>query len=1252
MPKQVLTIPAALCILLTAALYGCFSINAAEPFDFSKEREWEFLNQAKFHGKLVKIEDGKAYIQLSDGIVREFWPGTADGISGSFLQRAMAKLPSNPTRPNIQPGSGPLIDLTASELATGALGQWKNAGRLGGAFSVMNQPPVVAQIHGRKAVIFEHAPWLLPLEYQTLVSDFYMPESAIAGEPLTVIAWICNTGPAVERETFLCWGEKDCGELDSPDFSYGCYDAMQWYDERVSFPQARFPKLNQWHQLAFVVMPFEKDKTHREIKIYCDGEWISAKSVRKPATKLLANNLVFLGCAWEAWWGHKWATRPARPFTGAIAGLQVYDRSLSLDDLRKLNSPYAANVTFTPIKSVNGAINPEPANEVLEVQSGIERLSWTPSPDSFSQVLHFGPDREAVTKGTAPTVKLKGSVDTAYIPLDLKLAQLDCGKTYFWRIESFGEAKQVLSTGETWSFTTSEFALEFDGPVSEKFPAEVNQNGFYERYMEVDGTPIISPPGNDDIHLRAARRALHKLLDKRPDLVTALRSQNAGTHLASEEHRGFGWSEFTCSSYGRGEAILREGAILMHEMGHQFHMQGAEQMEPDFRHRLGDAFNAARRERLWMGDYGGSNMWENVAVCASWWINDMAQDEGDSRPRELLRRSDPRIYHLLAAYWPGDVMIDLHPSAGMSCDTASHVLEWRNGGGIEYFKPNSGWKFYECSTGVFSSSTEKPRLGTAGGVSSVIFAGRDPLVWDKKTWDALDGNRAWAVDMWVYRDAQPVGDQSLLAWGTPTNPGAKFLWGESDQAALFPGGVSSKWTHKPEPGRWHHLVWVFTGGGYEDSPGELQIYVDGKLDSAARMKQVLPAQSRVTIAPNFTGALGHVRVYNNDLHPLQIQTLYKRELPAFSVESLAVAGRLLVDFDARILGPFRDTETWPLYPASLNKAWLRSWINGGTLGGKLHNDARSHEASQPLSVTARGAQSIAFDGKSRMISDFIHSPPSDGTAEFWVLPEDDAKDATLMQWGTWSIGSGSLRPGEWQHLAVTLEKGVATTYLNGVRAASVTPISPLDGNANRLILGSSGDGKSWNRGFHGKLARVRIHDGLLKPKQIAKNAMLRPSVSNSSLTSTVSPRANLCSTSTPPIFNPDRSQNGATKAARAVRSSPPPNGTFGDRSSKKRMAATASILPGVKHCFPRCPRLQRFSVAPHSPCRFGDTAGIQAGLRASKPCFHGDGVLPFTPNSAGGAIRKAVPLSADPKSNSAMRDLNPPSIASGTMRRC
>jgi hypothetical protein len=71
--------------------------GAELPAEVAKEREWGFADQGEFTGTLVGIEQGKARIRMSDGVVREFDPGWSKGGSAAALRRAMCRIP--PVRP-------------------------------------------------------------------------------------------------------------------------------------------------------------------------------------------------------------------------------------------------------------------------------------------------------------------------------------------------------------------------------------------------------------------------------------------------------------------------------------------------------------------------------------------------------------------------------------------------------------------------------------------------------------------------------------------------------------------------------------------------------------------------------------------------------------------------------------------------------------------------------------------------------------------------------------------------------------------------------------------------------------------------------------------------------------------------------------------------------------------------------------------------------------------------------------------------
>jgi hypothetical protein len=447
---------------------------------------------------------------------------------------------------------------------------------------------------------------------------------------------------------------------------------------------------------------------------------------------------------------------------------------------------------------------------------------------------------------------------------------------------------------------------------------------------------------------------------------------------------------------------------------------------------------------------------------------------------------------LLSEYWPGDTIVELHPAAKLQTDSAGRITAWGNNGGIEYWKPGTGWTTYPRTVGRFAPIGQ-PRLQTVRGVTAVMFSGADALTWNCKPWDALDGNRPWSVELWA-RSEQVAGDGTLLSWSTPNGHGARFVWDASDTAYEFPDGQRGRWTRKPDATNWHHIVYVFTGGGLADGPGACRVYVDGEQAGGGEHKLALPSNAELMvgaarqgadIGKGFAGAIAHVRVYNYDMHPLQVAEHYREESRHYRRESFDVAGSLLVDLDARALAPCPQGDVRPFYPQALGKGWLRSCANHGTLGGKLHNDRHAPETSEPMVRDVEGVTAVVFNGDDRMVSSFTAGDATLGSVEAWVNVQP-GNDGTIMQWGSLTLSSSRLEPARWHHVVLTLQDGNVLTHVDGKRTESTLAQAKLDGAA-RLHVGAEWNGREWGRYCKGSLAWLRVHSKALSPEQIARN---------------------------------------------------------------------------------------------------------------------------------------------------------------------
>jgi hypothetical protein len=442
------------------------------------------------------------------------------------------------------------------------------------------------------------------------------------------------------------------------------------------------------------------------------------------------------------------------------------------------------------------------------------------------------------------------------------------------------------------------------------------------------------------------------------------------------------------------------------------------------------------------------------------------------------------MFDLLSAYWPGDTIIELDPTRGVERGADGTLSAWANQGGIEFFQEGLGWRTYARSRGRFLPSGGAPVPGTSAGVSALAFTGKEALRWDQATWDALDGNRAWSVELWVQR-APAAGGGTLLDWGGD-GKAARLAWGADDEAWRF-GQQAGRWNAKPQPGGWHHLFYVYSGGGLQNGPGTLTVHVDGKVDHRATVALDLPTAAQLTVGRGFSGALGWLRIYNYELHPLQIAAISAQDA-WFARDQGAVAGSLLVDLAADALAPYQQEDVWPTYPEALRKPWLRSWANRGLLGGRIRNEGGATRNAGPRAALRSGAPAVCFGGDARMASELLPALPAALSIELWaeVAARQDPA-AVLVQLGDALVPAALVPAGGWHHVVVSFGAGRDEAWVDGrsVALPSAQRAASVDGK--RLCLGARWDGRTWSGHLDGAIAALRVHAGILGREQIAAN---------------------------------------------------------------------------------------------------------------------------------------------------------------------
>jgi len=175
------------------------------------------------------------------------------------------------------------------------------------------------------------------------------------------------------------------------------------------------------------------------------GRWRTAGADGTPGEPLPRDEerMFFLGSSWGSMWD--WVVTPRHFFSGALGGMQVYDRALSLGEIRRLSG-------------LAGPFAPAPADGA--VLAGLEtELHWqTEDPDTDRYRVYLSTDRAQVEAGHADTLLFEGNEPYA------TTGKLALGANIYWRVLARNPAGEWVS-GAVWAFQAA------DGAATEPSPA-------------------------------------------------------------------------------------------------------------------------------------------------------------------------------------------------------------------------------------------------------------------------------------------------------------------------------------------------------------------------------------------------------------------------------------------------------------------------------------------------------------------------------------------------------------------------------------------------------------------------------------------------------------------------------------------------------------------------------------------------------------------------------------------------------------
>jgi hypothetical protein len=340
-----------------------------------------------------------------------------------------------------------LIWLDGAALADGPLSEWRNAGSLGGGYAPVEGKgaPKVETVSGRKAVVFDGK--------GTLQASFPLPELLAGNKPFTVMLWIA-TQRTSHHAVMMTLGARPqvCAEFNNNVGGPGSAAAFNGFGGASLGHAKGQPSNGEWHHIAYSYAGGDDGL----MQIFVDGEKSNEKKI---TLRTAAGQPLFLGSGYDT--NNK---SLYQPFIGAIGGLEVLSRPLSLREVRNSIGRFAA-------------FAPSPAMAAVVVGEAVS-LRWSLGRDGARPRLVIAKSEGELAKAPAqPADKIR--VDATGVcefgPLPVAV-----GDRIVWRVDQ--ETGAQKDPGELWSFQVS------TGPASDPLPRHAITN-VTKQLSELKWTP-------------------------------------------------------------------------------------------------------------------------------------------------------------------------------------------------------------------------------------------------------------------------------------------------------------------------------------------------------------------------------------------------------------------------------------------------------------------------------------------------------------------------------------------------------------------------------------------------------------------------------------------------------------------------------------------------------------------------------------------------------------------------------------------
>jgi len=313
--------------------------------------------------------------------------------------------------------------------------------------------------------------------------------------------------------------------------------------------------------------------------------------------------------------------------------------------------------------------------------------------------------------------------------------------------------------------------------------------------------------------------------------------------------------------------------------------------------------------------------------------------------------------------------------------------------------------------GTFSAlGSAKPIVALLDGKKALLFSGKERLSSSALAPPSLLGNSSYTISMWVL-NPEIEKEETIISWtqrggDNLTNVSAGYGASKNSGAAVHLGWADLGYKVVPKAKQWHHIVMVFDGTLE-------RIYVDGKLDQAARRMLFVKKLTHFLVGGNedgtagFSGALASLKVYDLPLSSAEIEMAYAE----------GIDNHLVVYAEAK----------------DLHYGKLKDWKNNGTALGELQikGEAEVTDLSGKISVVSRDGAKLFLNNETAKKLNF--SKPF--SAAFSVLPANGTKVYFYGGVGKSALVSGN---GKWQQVLLNSLNGRFQMFINGKLVASLS----------------------------------------------------------------------------------------------------------------------------------------------------------------------------------------------------------------------